>query len=613
MLTNQLPAKNTDLVVLPRPIELVFSENGLSSLTLILPPLEDMADMDALGKVHFSLKEFAANQWERFADKFAGELDALENKSARFQNSPTFLNRLANLAELAGDRDREEGFLRRLRDVVVDDFVEHRLGDNLIARGMHRDAEEFYSQLNLREDAFANLRLAFFHVQRRDLEAALPFVRQAVSIDPLDFSVRLFEGSLQLVRGQYELAIQSFRFAAEERQTSSPLFTNLALAYIYVGKPDKAFSSLRKAVALDPTNANAIALLADLAYSKNKNEEAIPSLRYFLLYEQKNPTMWARLARALLGLGKTNEAIAALKRQGSLENTCAVWNNLGVAYQRSGEKVKALRAYKHAMKLESDAPTRNFFLAARNLTSLLLDERSYKDVLSFSNAIIFDDDQRILLSDPQLADIYIFHLFALAHTGARKQAAQISEQLLSSDHRLAPKLTAWLASTLIAHYSIEGDSSSNALKVANRFESLLTTLGPSDSKLRDMLANNIAFAYLEAGQIDAAGRYLKQLTHGFHKEPYSTATLGLFHMRKGNFDRADRLYEEAIVLAGTVDDKTRIRQKLNLELGLRYLDSDQSRSRRYLQKVAEHAKTLPQFAARAQSLLSRLSRPGDKH
>ena len=58
------------------------------------------------------------------------------------------------------------------------------------------------------------------------------------------------------------------------------------------------------------------------------------------------------------------------------------------------------------------------------------------------------------------------------------------------------------------------------------------------------------------------------------------------------------------MLAGSIDDKVRIRQKLNLELGIRYFDSDPSRSRRFLQKVTEHRKTLPQFAAQAQSLLS---------
>jgi tetratricopeptide (TPR) repeat protein len=608
MLTNNLPIQRENLVVAPRPIELVLSEDGLTPLTLILPPLEDMAEMNAHRTMNFSLKEFAAIEWGKLEAIFAGELEALEQKNDRFRDAPTFLNRLANLAELAGDRSREESFLRRVRDVADDMFVAHRLGENLIARNLTRDAEELFSSLNLERDAFANLRLAFFHVQRMDLDAALASVNRAASIDPLDFGVRLFEGSLHLVRGEYELAIQSFRFAAEDRQTSCTLFTNLALAYIYVDRSDKAFTALRKAVSLDPWNENAIALLADLAFSKGQNEDAIPSLRYFLQYEQKNSSMWARLARALLELGETNEAIAALKRQGSIENTNPVWNNLGVAYHRRRDRKKAYEAFKYAMTLELDTPSRNFFLAARNFAALLAEDQAYKEILSFTKAILANDGNQMVLSDPQLADIFIFQVHALTHTGAVKDAVRISEQLLSKPGA-SPKLTAWLASSLIAYYSLEDGTSSKALELVRHYESLLTTLSPQDAQTKNMLANNIAFAYLETGLIDAAQRYLQQLSHVIHKEPYPTATLGLFHMRKGNIDRAEHLYEEAIHLAKMPEDKKRIRQKLNLELGLRYFDSDPSRARRYLQKVAEHDDTVPQISVRSRSLLSRLTRP----
>lgn len=607
MLTNNLPVQHENMVVAPRPIELIFAEYGLTPLTLILQPLEDIAEMNAYSTVNFSLKEFAAIEWEKFGSIFAGELEALEHKDDRFRDAPTYLNRLANLAELSGDRSREESFLQRVRDVADDEFVAHRLGENLIARKLIRDAEKLFSSLNLEQDAYANLRLAFFHVQRKDLDAALASVNRAVSIDPLDFGVRLFEGSLHLVRGEHELAIQSFRFAAEDRQTSCPLFTNLALAYIYVGKPEKAFAALRKAVALDPSNENAIALLADLAFSKGRNEDSVPSLRYFLQFEQKNSSMWARLARALLELGESNEAIATLKRQGSIENTSVVWNNLGVAYHRRHDKKKAYEAFKYAMKLEMDHNSRNLFLAARNLTTLLVEGRAYKEVLSFTKAIFADDGSQMVLSDPQLADMYIFHVSALHHTGAIKEAIRISEQLLSTPG-VPPNVVAWLATSLISYYSLEDETSSKALDLVRSYEGLLTTLSPQHHQIKDMLTNNIAFAYLEAGQIDTAKRYLQQLSHVIHKDPYPTATLGLFHMRKGNVDRAEHLYEEAIHLAKTPEDKKRIRQKLNLELGLRYLDTDQLRARRYLQKVTEHDDTVPQIAARARSLLSRLPR-----
>ena len=103
--------------------------------------------------------------------------------------------------------------------------------------------------------------------------------------------------------------------------------------------------------------------------------------------------------------------------------------------------------------------------------------------------------------------------------------------------------------------------------------------------------------------------YLQQLSNVFHKEPYPTATLGLFHLRKGNIERAQQFYEEAIHLAKNAEDKTRIRQKLNLELGLEYLHSEPSRARRFLQRVTEHYDTVPQLARHARTVLNRLERP----
>lgn len=609
MLTNNLPIQHDKLEVIPRPVELLFADDGVAPLTLILDPLEDLAEMHAHRKMNFSLKEYAAVEWDKMAGIFAEEMQVLQHKEDRFHNAPTFINRLANLAELAGDRSREENFLLRIRELVDDEFVEHRLGENLLARGKIDDAEKLFTGLNLQQDSYANLRLAFLQVKRKDLDAALLFVDRAVSIDPLDFGVRLFEGSLHLVRGEYDLAIQSFRFAAEERQTSCVLFTNLALAYIYIGKSEKAFAALRKAVALDPSNENAIALLSDWAFIKGRDEDAVPSLRCFLQFEQKNSAMWSRLARALLEMGEANEAIATLKRQGSIENTSAVWNNLGVAYHRQHVKKKAYEAFKYAMKLEGDHNSRDVYLAARNIAALLVEDHAYKDTLSFTKAFFAEDIKRMMLSDPQLGDVYIFHVIALLHTGFMKEAARISEQLLTVPNA-APNVVAWLAASLISYYSLEDETCAMALNLVRSHEGLLTTLQPQYIQIKNILTNNIAFAYLEAGDIDTAKQYLQQLSNVVHKEPYPTATLGLFHMRKGNIDRAEHLYEEAIHLAKMPEDKKRIRQKLNFELGVQYFDTDPSRARRYLQKVAEQGDSVPQIANRARILLNRLPTKG---
>jgi Tfp pilus assembly protein PilF len=55
----------------------------------------------------------------------------------------------------------------------------------------------------------------------------------------------------------------------------------MAIAYLYAKKNDKALAALRKAVALDPLNENAVSLLADVSHAVGRDEDAVPALRYF--------------------------------------------------------------------------------------------------------------------------------------------------------------------------------------------------------------------------------------------------------------------------------------------------------------------------------------------
>ena len=608
LIDNNLPERRDNLIVTPRPIELMLSDDSINPLTLILQPLEDIAEIKSLSSMNFSFKKFADIEWDKLSSIFSDELETLEQKNERFHDAPTFINRLANLAKLAGKVDREERYLSHARDLSSDsDLIAHRIGENLIARNLIKDAEDFFSKLNLEKDAYANLRLAFFCVQKKDLDNALKYVNNAVSIDPLDFGARLFEGSLHLIRGEYELAIRCFRFAIEDRQTSCPLFTNLALAYIYIGKTEKAFVALRKAVALDPSNENAISLLADLSFQEDRNEDAVPSLRCFVQFEHMNPSMWARLARALLELGEINEAIAALKRQGSIENTGLVWNNLGVAYHKKHDKKKAYEALKHAIKITGNQDLETSLFAARNFAAMLIENHEYKKVISFTKFIFTDEVHQSIANDPQLADMYLYHVCALNNIYELKKAADLCEQLLST--LSLPKHTVtWLVTSLIAYYSAEYETIPKALELVIQYEKLINELEPQYTLNKDMLINNIAFTYLEAGQIETAKKYLQLISHNFHKDPFATATQGLFHMRQGNVDLAEHLYKEAIHLAKSTTLKKRIRQKFNFELGSRLIDSNPSRARRYLQKVAEFDDIGPQIAKRALTILSELPR-----
>ncbi len=59
MLEDKVPDTESSLTVRRRPIELVLTEEGLTPLALVLPPLEDLMEMKALQTARFSLHELA--------------------------------------------------------------------------------------------------------------------------------------------------------------------------------------------------------------------------------------------------------------------------------------------------------------------------------------------------------------------------------------------------------------------------------------------------------------------------------------------------------------------------------------------------------------------------
>ena len=374
------------LAVVRAPIEVVLSEDAASPLSLVLPPFEDIREITSLKESHFSIRDWSKRALASVWEPLHVEYESLLKKRGRFENSQILLNRLANISSIEGNLADERAHLRAALLIKHSEFLKNRLIDNLIAGRHDGEADALLAESDLATSIYANLRLASKLAIAGDIGAAVERVTAAVGIDPLDFGSRLFEGSLKLWQGDNEGAILSFRIASERRKNSAALYTNMAVAYVRMGRIDKASHSLRRAIAIEPLNLNAVTFLADLAFAQNRDEDSIPALRYLIQFEQKSSGVWGRLARALLRVGSTVEAIAAIKRQASLENSSEVWNNLGVAYHAAGEMQRSMESFKYAMQISSSVKTQGFCLAAKNIAALISRTRPSVEVLKFIEA-----------------------------------------------------------------------------------------------------------------------------------------------------------------------------------------------------------------------------------
>lgn len=118
--------------------------------------------------------------------------------------------------------------------------------------------------------------------------------------------------------------------------------------------------------------------------------------------------------------------------------------------------------------------------------------------------------------------------------------------------------------------------------------------------------NNIAFALAEIGRLDEAEKCIASVSHLLHKNAYLTATFGLLSFRRGRREQGESLYMEAISLASDRHSKTRIRQKMNLELAKLYSQTSEVDALRSLSKVLKERNGEAALIKQAHSLMKKL-------
>lgn len=602
MLEQKLPVAHSRLEVAPAQVRVILAEEGNDVLSAIMLPLEELREISMLSKGNFSVKQVSDHNHARLRDRLRRDLSRLLAKENRFSTSATFQSHVADLHEMLGDIESAQSRLAEAVNLSPNPSFKHRIGANLIAMGKQDEALALFEGLDLGTDVHANLRLAYLFARNDQIDDAIESVERALSISPTDFGGRLFRGALALAKQELPKAILNFKLALEERQSVSA-YTNLAISYVLIRRPDKAFIALRKAIALEPYNEHAVGLLADLAFLEKRTDISIQPLERLVEFEQKSEANWARLARALLDAGQGRKAVAALKRQASVRESSAVFNNLGVAHDRLGERNKAMQYFRHAMSLGQSNDVNAFLLPVRNLICVLCEENEYSAARNLALKVIEGDSDFALTTNPVFSDIYAFFIAALVRTGERKEALRLSKKILKEVPNAIPGLRVWLAASLAAEYGMVPDKFEEALEIGRQELENLARLERDDNR-RHQLHNNLAFVLIEMGRLEEAQQHLAKISRYTHVEPYTTATLGLLNLKRGNFDKGVALYEEAMRLAPFALDRRRIGQKMNLELGYALLArGDISQARRRLMMAAKDNEPVQQIRDRAKELL----------
>lgn len=590
----------------PKKIEVHVTDDPRNEVVVFLPGAAELAGRDEDNLPEVKSGSVPTSNFFNMPDFFREELERLSAKYSRFHSSYTYLNHLAQLSYLSDDLNGAETYLRAAiesnprSDLLLD------LGALFIEQNRDSEARSAFLKCDLSKDVGANLRLAQLHVRLGQLQDAEVYVNKALLIDDTDYAAQMFAGAIHLWKRDWEQAVRSFRNAAEIKSNSTTLFSNLAVAYWGLGEHEKSIRELRRAINLDPLNENAVLFFTDVMFLRGMPEKCIHPLEVILSHKQENETLWSRIARAYYEVGSRDsadsavleKALDALTIQTKLKNSSSTVNNIGVVQSALGNPYKAKRYFARAWAVaqelaeDEDIPFSNFL-------STLIELKEYNEAMRLTGEHIQTRGHNAL------SRVYVHRVVCMEALGKRSQAVQEAETFVQSS--LADSQASLELLTHLFYYKtlVEPDRET-LMRFIPRIEEILDSNYSIPDKLRCRVINNLVFALLTFQAYDHATRHLGKLSRWVHDDPFATATLGLYNLRKGKIKRAEALYRESIVLANNSITKERIRQRMSIEFGKYFLGlGDKKQANKYLGRALKQKSGFNYAKAEARKLLSK--------
>lgn len=197
---------------------------------------------------------------------------------------------------------REFGSLARLSEDSVEEILAR--AESLLDRGALAAAQAYLEELaeaGVRGADF-DLRLADLRARTGQLDRAADGLRQAVERDPANDALRKAHAqvltALGVSRGEagdLDGAVAAFRRALALAPTNADAMANLALTHLRQGNSDAALDTLGRALALRPDETRLINIAAELRFRRNELEAARLLLARSLAADPEQP----RISEAL--------------------------------------------------------------------------------------------------------------------------------------------------------------------------------------------------------------------------------------------------------------------------------------------------------------------------
>lgn len=354
-------------------------------------------------------------------------------------------------------------------------------------------------------------------------------------------------GLAKLNKSEYAEARKCFEKSINANKNYAPAKSNLALSLQKMGRIKESIKQYRLTIEQHHDYVVAYHNLFNLYVSKKKIQEAYQLMDSARDLVTPNNEIQFRIAWSLMELGRFDEAIEEYKKLLKLlpENSSTL-NNIGHCYFKKGNDEQAYLYFDRATKASirgdvvSVLPYRNLMIASERVRKISVTRQIATDLLKR-----FPDD-----------------LFALVVKGEelvdKEKWAQAYRTLLKA-YEYKPDLVGLYTCLSLIYADIYPDyeKGKEVCEFALR----------SDMERRGEVINNLIHLHLVNGNVSEAEPLIKYLNT---ENPISLSTVALYHLQKGEIEKAKEMYDDAAKLAAK-SFVTKVLQRKYYDVALYYM------------------------------------------
>jgi len=154
-------------------------------------------------------------------------------------------------------------------------------------------------------------------------------------------------------KGDLRGAIAVAESLARQRPDMAVTLTHLAFLYNEAGDHEKAVSTIRRALELNPAAPDVAALFGAYLTDAGLAQEAATRLEPYARSAEPDPDVLISYGVALASTGRTANALAAFDRARAMDPTNGLpLANIGTVYLMSGDDARAVKAFDDALKID---------------------------------------------------------------------------------------------------------------------------------------------------------------------------------------------------------------------------------------------------------------------